>query len=71
MANMIMLTHHGFRALWSVIFFLPWLLLGSVYLSGCAIRHLRRQASICSRHAPQPQITRPRNWPKPSSSFFM
>jgi len=35
-----MSLHHGFRALWPVIFFLPWLLLGSAYLGGWALHRL-------------------------------
>jgi hypothetical protein len=35
-----MLAHHGFRALWPVIFFLPWLVLGSAYLGGGALHRL-------------------------------
>jgi hypothetical protein len=35
-----MLPHHGVRALWPVIFFLPWLLLGGAYLSEWALHRL-------------------------------
>ena len=47
-----MLTHHGFRALWPVVFFLPWLLLGSAYLSGGVLHRLSpiRPASIRTRY---------------------
>src|SRR6516162_11312054 len=40
----VMSLHHGFRALWPVIFFLPWLLLGSVYLGGWAVHRLSSAA---------------------------
>ena len=47
-----MFLYHGFRGLWPVIFFLPWLLLGSAYLSGWALRRLVpiRLPSIGARH---------------------
>jgi hypothetical protein len=43
-----MSLHHGFRALWPVIFFLPWLLLGSAYLGGWALRRLSSPARLPS-----------------------
>jgi hypothetical protein len=46
-----MLPHHGFRALWPTIFFLPWLLLGSVYLSGWAFHRLSRPIRLASTGA--------------------
>ena len=46
-----MLPHHGFRALWPAIFFLPWLLLGSVYLSGWAFYRLSRPIKLASTGA--------------------
>lgn len=46
-----MLPHHGFRALWPAIFFLPWLLLGSVYLSGWAFYRLSRPIKLVSTGA--------------------
>lgn len=48
-----MLLHHGFRASWPVVFFLPWLLLGSAYLSEWASHRLLRPiktASIGARY---------------------
>src|SRR5215831_21082290 len=44
----VMLPHHGFRALWPVIFFLPWLLLGSAYLSEWAFHRLSRPIRLAS-----------------------
>lgn len=41
-----MSLHHGFRALWPVIFFLPWLLLGSSYLGGWALHRLSSLARL-------------------------
>ena len=41
-----MSLHHGFRALWPVIFFLPWLLLGSAYLGGWALTRLSSLARL-------------------------
>jgi hypothetical protein len=43
-----MSLHHGFRALWPVIFFLPWLLLGSAYLGGWALHRLSSPARLPS-----------------------
>jgi hypothetical protein len=48
-----MLPHHGLKALWPAIFFLPWLLLGTVYLSEWALSRFSRPiklASIGARH---------------------
>jgi hypothetical protein len=48
-----MSAHHGFRALWPIIFFLPFLLLGSAYLSEWAFHRLSRpiwMASIGARY---------------------
>jgi hypothetical protein len=47
-----MLTHHGFRALWPIVLFLPWLLLGGAYLSGGVLRRLApiKFASIDARY---------------------
>ena len=47
-----MLSHSGSRALWPVIFFLPWLLLGSAYLAEWVLHRgsrLIRLAAIGSR----------------------
>lgn len=50
-----MFRHAGYRALWPVIFFLPWLLLGSAYLLEWVLR-LRSRAialpSVGPRHRP-------------------
>lgn len=46
-----MLLHHGFRAFWPAIFFLPWLLLGSAYLSGWALYRLSRPIKLASTGA--------------------
>jgi hypothetical protein len=35
---MLMFSHGGFRPLWPVVFFLPWLILGIMYLID-AVRH--------------------------------
>jgi hypothetical protein len=43
-----MFPHHGVRALWPVIFFLPWLLLGGAYLSEWALHRLSRPISLAS-----------------------
>jgi hypothetical protein len=43
-----MLPHHGVRALWPVIFFLPWLLLGGAYLSEWALHRLSRPIRLAS-----------------------
>ena len=43
-----MLAHHGVRALWPVIFFLPWLMLGSVYLGEWALHRLSRPIRLAS-----------------------
>ena len=43
-----MTPYHGFRALWPMIFFLPWLLLGSAYLSGWALHRLSSPARLPS-----------------------
>lgn len=48
-----MFAHHGFRALWPAVFFLPWLFLGSAYLLQ-SVLHLDpgsiRMASTGIRH---------------------
>jgi hypothetical protein len=43
-----MSPYHGFKALWPVIFFLPWLLLGSAYLGGWALHRLSSPARLPS-----------------------
>ena len=43
-----MLSHPGPRALWPVIFFLPWFLLGSAYLGEWALRRGARVLSVAS-----------------------
>jgi len=43
-----MLPHHGFRAFWPVVFFLPWLLLGAAYLSEWAFHRLSRPIRLAS-----------------------
>jgi hypothetical protein len=44
----VMHPYHGFKALWPVIFFLPWLLLGSAYLGGWALHRLSSPARLPS-----------------------
>jgi len=43
-----MLPHHGFRALWPAIFFIPWLLLGGAYLTEWAFNRLPRPIRLAS-----------------------
>jgi hypothetical protein len=43
-----MFLHHGFRGLWPVMFFLPWLVVGSAYLSGWALHRLARPIRLAS-----------------------
>jgi hypothetical protein len=43
-----MFLHHGFRALWPVTFFVPWLLLGGAYLGEWTFHRLSRPSRLLS-----------------------
>jgi hypothetical protein len=49
-----MFLHHGFRGLWPAIFFLPWLFVGSAYLSNWALHRVSRPIKLASIGARYP-----------------
>ena len=44
----VMFAHSGYRPLWPLIFFLPWLLLGSAYLGGWVLHRRSRTIGVSS-----------------------
>jgi len=44
----VMFAHSGYRPLWPLIFFLPWLFLGSAYLGGWVLHRRSRSVGLSS-----------------------